>query len=91
MDKFYATYEESLSPNQLHILGVQSMFIASKMEEVYPLKIKTVYDKIAHRKIAMADLVEMEKKILEALNFSLNSSTFFDLAMLRVAKHLSRS
>ena len=27
------------------------MLIATKMEEVYPLKIKTVYDKIVHKKI----------------------------------------
>jgi len=29
------------------------MMIASKMEEVYPLKVKTVYEKIAHKKLPM--------------------------------------
>jgi hypothetical protein len=33
------------------------MLVASKMEEVYPLKIKTVYEKIAHRKLPLEDLV----------------------------------
>jgi hypothetical protein len=32
------------------------MFIASKMEEVYPLKMKTVFEKIAHKKISIAEL-----------------------------------
>jgi hypothetical protein len=27
------------------------MFIASKFEDIYPLKMKTVYEKIAHKKI----------------------------------------
>ena len=27
------------------------MYIATKMEEVYPLKLKTVYEKIVHKKI----------------------------------------
>lgn len=40
------------------------MFVATKMEEVYPLKMKTIYDKIAHKKIPIAELVDMEKKIV---------------------------
>jgi len=36
------------------------MLIASKMEEVYPLKMKTVYEKIGHKKLPMKDLVETE-------------------------------
>lgn len=65
------------------------MFVATKMEEVYPLKIKTIFDKIAHKKIPISDLVAMEKKIVEALDFCLTSSTFFDLAMTRIVKELS--
>jgi len=33
------------------------MLIATKMDEVYPLKIKTVYDKIVHKKIDKKELV----------------------------------
>ena len=39
------------------------MLIATKMDEVFPLKIKTVYDKIVHKKIEKKDLIEMEEKI----------------------------
>lgn len=35
------------------------MFVATKMEEVYPLKMKTIYDKIAHKKIPISELVSM--------------------------------
>lgn len=45
------------------------MLIASKMEEVYPLKVKTVFDKIAHKKIPMKELIQMEAKISQVLNF----------------------
>ncbi len=41
------------------------MFIASKMNEVFPLRIKTVYEKIGHRKLPMDDLVGMEEKIIK--------------------------
>lgn len=43
MDRFFEFTEEILMPAQLHIIGVDSMFIATKMEEVFPLKTKTVY------------------------------------------------
>jgi len=33
------------------------MLIASKMNEVYPLKIKTIYEKIAHKKLSILELV----------------------------------
>lgn len=31
MDRFFAAANENLLPSQLHIIGVQSMFIATKM------------------------------------------------------------
>lgn len=43
MDRYFEAEHESLSPAKLHLIGVQCMLIASKMEEVFPLKIKTVY------------------------------------------------
>ena len=53
MDRYFQMEKETLLPSSLHIIGVEAMLIASKMEEVYPLKVKTVYDKIAHKKIPM--------------------------------------
>lgn len=32
MDRYFANTTEQLVPSQLHIIGVQSMFIATKME-----------------------------------------------------------
>jgi hypothetical protein len=62
------------------------MLVASKMNEVYPLKIKTVFEKIGHRKLHMEDLVSMEEQIMKKLDYRLNSWTFFDLAMLKLSE-----
>lgn len=67
------------------------MLIASKMEEVFPLKIQTVFDKIAHRKIPVKELVECEERIIRMLDYKLNSWTFFDLAMLKITNLLNRN
>jgi hypothetical protein len=60
------------------------MLIATKMDEVYPLKIKTVYEKIVHKKIEKKELVDMESRIANKLDFFLNVWSFFDLAVLKL-------
>jgi hypothetical protein len=57
MDKYFQAEDTRLPITKLHIIGVISMLIATKMDEVYPLKIKTVYEKIVHKKIEKKDLV----------------------------------
>ncbi len=64
------------------------MYIASKMDEVYPLKIKTIYEKIVHKKISKETLMEMEKTMFDTLNHKVNSWTFFDLALLKIADQI---
>ena len=56
-------------PNDLHIIGVASMFIASKFEEIYALKFSTVYEKIGHKKLNKIDIIKKEADILNALNY----------------------
>lgn len=59
MDRYFHAEQDCLPPSKLHIIGVEAMTIASKMNEVYPLRIRTVYEKIGHRKLAIDDLVSM--------------------------------
>lgn len=66
------------------------MLIASKMQEVYPLKIKTVFEKIAHRKLSIDELLETEDKIMKSLDYKVNTWSFFDLAMLKIAIFTNR-
>jgi len=36
----------------LHIAGVTAMFVASKFTDIQPLKLKIIYEKIAHKKLS---------------------------------------
>tara|TARA_B110000503_G_scaffold6530_1_gene8961 strand:- start:923 stop:1087 length:165 start_codon:yes stop_codon:yes gene_type:complete len=51
MDLYYANCGVNLELEQLHYIGVTTMFIASKYNEIYPIKIKTFHEKIGHYKI----------------------------------------
>lgn len=63
------------------------MLIASKMEEVYPFRLKTVYEKIVHKKIAVKDLVEMECAMFAKLDFNTVTATFFDKVMVQLGSY----
>ena len=66
------------------------MMIASKMEEVYPLKLSTVYHKIGHKKISQNQLVQTEANIIQTLDYKLNSWTVFDLACLKICHYVNQ-
>ena len=48
IDRYFKNKTEMREISDLHIIGVTCMFIASKYEDIYPLKMKMVYEKIAH-------------------------------------------
>lgn len=84
MDRYFKAEEARLPITRLHIIGVVSMLVATKMDEVFPLKVKTVYEKIVHKKIDKRDLVEMEARLVAKLDFALNVWSFHDLALLKL-------
>ncbi len=49
------------------------MFIASKYEDVLPLMMKTVFNKIGHKKIPINDIRDRELDILRVLGFKVGS------------------
>ena len=42
LDQYLTLTKNKLKSEQIHILGVTSMLIASKIEEIIPFKVKTV-------------------------------------------------
>jgi len=47
-DRYFKGCSSAQEVSDLHLTGVTAMFIASKFEDIYPLKMKTVFEKIAH-------------------------------------------
>lgn len=56
IDRYFKGKAETREISDLHIIGVTTMFIASKYEDIYPLKMKMVFEKIAHRKLQIEDI-----------------------------------
>jgi hypothetical protein len=51
MDQFYKKLDISIEAKDVHSTGITCMFIASKLEEIYPIKLITVFNKIGHQRI----------------------------------------
>jgi hypothetical protein len=78
MDRYFRVLEIPCEISELHILGVASMFIASKYEDIYPLKMSMVYEKIGHKKITVGEIKKKERDIISALKFQLSFPTTLD-------------
>jgi len=60
----------------LHILGVTSLLISTKYEEIYPPELKDLLT-VSENKFTRAEVLKMEKEILVTLQFDLTSPSAY--------------
>jgi cyclin B len=78
MDLFFAKSKSQLSNNDIHLIGIVSLYIASKMEDIIPLRMSHVKVKIGHNKFSEKEIKRMEKLILETINFDVITTSTYD-------------
>ncbi len=79
MDRYFkALTSTSIQPAELHLIGVAAMFMASKYEDIYPLRLKIVHEKIAHKKLSCQEIKEKETDISISLGFILGKPCQYD-------------
>lgn len=71
MDAYLSRTAASFETKDIHLIGVTSMLLASKMEEIVPFKVSTVIDKMTHGKLQAKEVVRCEEDILRTLDFQL--------------------
>jgi hypothetical protein len=67
-----------LQNKDVHCIGVTSMYLASKYEDIFPLHSKIVSDKIAHKAIPAKDILKKEDEFLRAFDFQVDFVTHYD-------------
>jgi len=78
MDTYFAKSKVILTNNDVHLTGMTCLYIASKMEDIIPLRMSHVKSKIGHNKFSEKDIRKKEKTILETINFDIISTSTFD-------------
>ncbi|CAD8056391.1 unnamed protein product [Paramecium sonneborni] len=79
MDFYFSKSEKQLEISDLHLCGVTSMFIAAKYEEIHPMKLSVVHEKIAHKKLSTDQIKKKESDILQTIGFDLVGGTLYDM------------
>ena len=77
-DRFFKGCPQIKEVSDLHLSGVTCMFIASKYEDIYPLKMKTVYDKIAHQKLEIKQIKNLELEMMRVIDYKIHAPTVLD-------------
>ena len=78
LDRYFKQKTEDREVSDLHIIGVTCMFIASKYEDIYPLKMKMVFEKIAHKKLPVERIKALEMDILKTIKYRIPAPTSLD-------------
>ena len=73
MDRYVASVPNRLPLEQLHIVGITCMFIASKYEDITPLFMPTVTKRIGHNRFTKDAILKQERHILSTLSFKMAS------------------
>ena len=74
IDRFLSL--KQIKKSQLHILGVTSLLISTKYEEIYPPELKDLLT-VSENKFTKKEVLEMEKTILLTLQFDLTSPSAY--------------
>ncbi|CAD8144489.1 unnamed protein product [Paramecium octaurelia] len=79
LDYYFSKCEKQLEISDLHLCGVTSMFIAAKYEEIHPMKLSVVHEKIAHKKLSTDQIKKKESDMLQTIGFDLGGGTLYDM------------
>ncbi|MCQ2819159.1 MAG: hypothetical protein MJ252_17995 [archaeon] len=71
-------------PEELHLIGVTSMFLASKYQDIYPLRLRIVHEKIAHKKLSCSEIINKEQDLARHLNYNIGLPTMWDFINLYI-------
>lgn len=93
MDTYLSKVPEPLESKTIHLIGITSMVLASKIEEITPFKVSIAVDKMSHGKLTAREIVKCELDMISALDFKLmnNSSLFVftEMVLIRLNFHMS--
>ena len=71
MDRYFRRCANIKTINDLHLIGITSMFLASKFEDIQPLRMLTIFEKIAHKKVSIDSIKTLELEMVDCIKYKL--------------------
>ena len=94
MDRYFKNMDKPMQSSELHLTGIVTMFIASKYEDIIPLMMRTVINKIGHNKFEVRQIEEKELDILRTLEYRVGAPTlkeFLDRYLEELSEFIPKS
>lgn len=73
LDQYFKRTKKVIDVTDLHLNGMVCMFIASKYEEIEPIKIRELIDEVGHFIFSKEDIQNKELDILKTLQFQVGN------------------
>ena len=54
------------------------MFVGSKFEDIFPVKMRTVHEKIAHKKLTVDEIKALELDLMQTIQYQVHAPTPLD-------------
>ena len=80
MDNYFYKSKDSYKPTDLHLIGICSIFIASKFCDINPIRLKFLVEKIGHGKFSTDQIINMEERILNDLQYDILKPTIYEFS-----------
>lgn len=85
LDSYLNKTNTHYTDNDIHLLGITSLYIASKVEDIYPLRMNHIVSDIGKNAHDSDEVKALERKILIELDFNLMPSMAYDFMMLSIS------
>ena len=78
MDNYLQKTNKIYNENDIHLIGMVSIYMASKMEDIIPLHMVPIKTKIGHDRFTQEEIIMMERDILQILDWDILLITTYD-------------
>eukprot|EP00357_Protocruzia_adherens_P000031 CAMPEP_0115021702 /NCGR_PEP_ID=MMETSP0216-20121206/31065_1 /TAXON_ID=223996 /ORGANISM="Protocruzia adherens, Strain Boccale" /LENGTH=313 /DNA_ID=CAMNT_0002394151 /DNA_START=545 /DNA_END=1483 /DNA_ORIENTATION=- len=78
MDRYLKKNKERMTARDLHLIGVASMFLATKFEDIYPIRLKEFFVDVGHKRLPKEEIKECEARMFKTLEYNLCTATVLE-------------
>ena len=78
MDKYIWKTQDKLKSEDIHLIGLVCMYLASKTYDIVPIQMKSLIHTVGHDTFDKSIIKYMEKKIIKTINFDVFCPTTYE-------------
>lgn len=78
MDKYIWKTEETLKSEDIHLIGIVSMYLSSKIYDHYPIQMSKMIHIVGHDLFDQRTIKEMEQKIIKTIDFEVMTPNSYE-------------